>query len=76
MIAHVGHNAPMKSKLQHPLPHQGNKRAFDYFLCPGSEEFDRKGRSGGGELNLKCQVSKDFCFANVEVFNSYKHVFR
>ena len=30
--------APIKSKLQHPPP--SKPRAFDYFLCPGSGEFD------------------------------------
>ena len=32
-------NAPIKSKLQH-LPPPGKPRAFDYFLRPGSGEFD------------------------------------
>ena len=32
------YNAPIKSKLQHPPP--GKPRAFDYFLCLGSGEFD------------------------------------
>ena len=33
--------APIKSKLQHPPPPPpGKPRAFDYFLCPGSGEFD------------------------------------
>ena len=34
-------NAPTKSKLQHPpSPRPGKPRAFDYFMCPGSGEFD------------------------------------
>ena len=32
--------APIKSKLQHPPTPPGKSRAFDYFLCPGSGEFD------------------------------------
>ena len=35
-----GAYAPVKSKLQHPPPSPGKPRAFDYFLCPGSGEFD------------------------------------
>ena len=39
----------------------GKPRAFDYFLCPGSGEFDLY-RVGWGKLNQKCQASSDFLF--------------
>ena len=35
----LGDNAPIKSKLQHP-PNPGKLQVFDYFLFPGSGEFD------------------------------------
>ena len=43
-------NAPIKSKLQHPPP--GKPRAFDYFLCPGSGEFDMQDLLRGGDLTF------------------------
>ena len=45
--------APIKSKLQHPLP-PGKPRVFDYFLCPGSGEFDL---NLGGVGKIEAEVS-------------------
>ena len=66
-------NASIKSKLQHP-PARGKPRAFDYFLCPGSGEFDLY---LGGVEKIEPEVSgfKWFSFSGAEVANSYKHVF-
>ena len=50
-----GAYAPIKSKLQHPPPlPPGKPRAFDYFLCPGSGEFDLY---QGGVGKLEPEVS-------------------
>ena len=44
------YDALIKSKLQHPL--WGKPQALDYFICPGSREFDKKGPTGGGGFDL------------------------
>ena len=44
-----------------PTP-RGNPWAFDYFLCPGSGEFDLY-LGGVGKIEPeKCQASSDFLF--------------
>ena len=40
----------------------GKPWAFDYFLCPGSGEFDLYLGAGWGKLNRKSKVSNDFLF--------------
>ena len=52
-------NASIKSKLQHPPP--GKPRAFDYFLCSGSGEFDRY-LGGVGKIELEVSGFKWFSF--------------
>ena len=42
-------------------PPPGKPRAFDYFLFPGSGEFDLY-LGGAGKLNQKCLASSDFLF--------------
>ena len=64
--------APIKSKLQHPPP--GKPRAFDYFLCPESGEFDLY-LGGVGKIEPEVSGFKWFSFSGAEVTNSYKHVF-
>ena len=71
-------NAPIKWKLQH-RPTPWKPRAFDYFLCPGSGEFDGSGLSRGGEFEpclgwlwkIKPEVSslEWFFFSGAEVAN-------
>ena len=46
-----------------PPPPRGKPRAFDYFLCPGSGEFDLC-------LGVVGKIEP-----GAEVANSYKHVF-
>ena len=45
----------------------GNPRAFDYYIFPGSGDFD-------GKLNRRCKISDDNFF-RAEVANCYKQVF-
>ena len=44
------YDALIKSKPQHPL--WGKPQALDYFIYPGSGEFDNKGPSRGGGFHL------------------------
>ena len=67
-------NAPTKSKRQHPSPHPRPPRAFDYFLCPGSGEFDLY-LIGVGKIEPEVLGFKWFFFSGAEVANSYKQVF-
>ena len=56
--------ASIKSKLQHPPPLPplpGKPRAFDYFLSPGSGEFDFC-LGGLGKLERKCKVQMSVFF--------------
>ena len=67
-----------RSNRNFKIPQPGKPRAFDPFLCPGSGEFDRQGRSeageltftwtGRGKLNRKCQVSNDVFLPGAEVY--------
>ena len=52
----------------------GKPRAFDYFLCPGSGEFDLY-LGGVGKIESEVSGFKWFSFSGAEVTNSYKHVF-
>ena len=68
--ARYPNNASIKSKLEHSPP----PRAFDYFLCPGSGEFDLY-LGGVGKIEPEVSGFKWFSFSGAEVANSYKHVF-
>ena len=56
------------------IPPPGKPRAFDYFLCPGSGEFDLY-LGGVGKIEPEVSGFKWFSFSGAEVANSYKHVF-
>ena len=55
-------------------PPPGKPRAFDYFLRPGSGEFDLY-LGAVGKIEPEVSGFKWFSFSGAEVANSYKHVF-
>ena len=56
------------------FPPPGKPRAFDYFVCPGSGEFDLY-LGGVGKIEPEVSGLKLFSFSGAEVTNSYNNVF-